>query len=429
MDLTSAKGQWRGGLAVAAVLLVTTALGAARPAFAGYASVVVDAATGEVLNEVNADQENYPASLTKMMTLYLTFDALQKGRLKWDQHLPVSSVASGKMPTKLGLETGDSVSVHDCVLGMIVLSANDAATVAGEALGGSEAGFARLMTAKAHELGMTSTTFKNAAGLPDEEQVTTARDLVKLAMALYQDFPDQYPLFSTREFSFRGRQINGHNHLMYRYAGMDGLKTGFTAASGFNLASSAVRDHHRLFAVVMGGQSGFARDNLMATLLDNAFAHQPTDPILVAQAAGQGKSMGRRLLAALSPIGRAEAATLDAAPPHLAPPPRLAAAPHERRGQVVPAVQTARWTVQIGAYGREGQAEQATREALHLATLHGKQPEILKPSKGEKVYRARVAGFGSEQQAREACKSLKKSGHACSVVPPAKFSLRLAASR
>jgi D-alanyl-D-alanine carboxypeptidase len=422
MDLTSATRRWRGGTAIAAVLLVTTALGAAHPAFAGYASVVVDAATGEVLNEVNADQENYPASLTKMMTLYLTFDALQKGRLKWDQRLPVSSVAAEKMPTKLGLEPGDSVSVHDCVLGMIVLSANDAATVAGEALGGSEAGFARLMTAKAHELGMTSTTFKNAAGLPDEEQVTTARDLVKLAMALYQDFPGQYPLFATREFSFRGRQINGHNHLMYRYPGMDGLKTGFTAASGFNLASSAVRDHHRLFAVVMGGQSGFARDNLMATLLDNAFAHQPTDPILVAEAAGHSRSSAaRELLAALSPVGRAEAATLDAAPAR--------SARHQRRGQIVPAVQTARWTVQIGAYGREGQAEQATREALHLASLHGRQPEILKPGKGEKVYRARLAGFGSEQQAREACKSLQKSGHACAVVPPAKFSVKLAAAR
>jgi D-alanyl-D-alanine carboxypeptidase len=403
------------------------AFSSTRPAFAGYASVVVDAGTGEVLNEVNADQENHPASLTKMMTLYLTFEALQKGRLKWDQHLPVSSWAAEKMPTKLGLAEGDSVSVHDCVLGMIVLSANDAATVASEALGGSETAFARLMTAKAHELGMTSTVFRNAAGLPDEEQVTTARDLVKLAMALYQDFPNQYALFSTREFSFRGRRIVGHNHLMYRYAGMDGLKTGFTSASGFNLASSAVRKDRRLFAVVMGGQSGFSRDNLMATLLDNAFAHQPTDPILVAQAAGQSKSMARRLLAALSPIGRAEAATLDAAPAHGE---RLArAAPADRHGHVVPAVQTGRWSIQIGAYAHAGQAEQATHNALHLASLRGKQPEIVSPHKGEKVYRARLLGFGTEKQAREACRTLQKSGHGCSPVPPAKFGVRVAAAR
>jgi D-alanyl-D-alanine carboxypeptidase len=421
MDLKSAFGQWRGGLAVAAILFATTALGT-NPAFAGYASVVVDAGTGEILNEVNADQENYPASLTKMMTLYLTFEALQKGHLKWDERLPVSSWAADKMPTKLGLKAGDSVSVHDCVLGMIVLSANDAATVVGETLAGSEPAFAQLMTAKAHELGMTSTVFRNAAGLPDDEQVTTARDLVKLAMALYQDFPSQYHFFSTREFEFRGRLITGHNHLMYRYAGMDGLKTGFTSASGFNLAASAVRDDRRLFAVVMGGRSGFARDNLMATLLDNGFAHESTDPVLVAEAAGEGSShTARRLLAALSPMGRAEAATLDAMPAR--------ASQHDRRGHIVQAVQTARWTVQIGAYAKAGQAEQATHDALHLASLRGKQPEIVGPSRGEKVFRARVAGFSSEKQAREACAALKKSGHACTLVAPGKFGVRLAAVR
>jgi len=416
----SAFGQWRGRLAVAAILLATTALGA-NPAFAGYASVVVDAGTGEVLNEVNADQENYPASLTKMMTLYLTFEALQKGHLKWDERLPVSSWASEKMPTKLDLKAGDTVSVHDCVLGMIVLSANDAATVVGEALGGSEPAFAQQMTAKAHELGMTSTVFRNAAGLPDEEQVTTARDLVKLAMALYQDFPNQYHLFSTRDFEFRGREITGHNHLMYRYAGMDGLKTGFTSASGFNLASSAVRNDHRLFAVVMGGRSGFARDNLMATLLDNGFAHEPTDPVLVAEAAGQNSHGARQLLASLSPIGRSEAATLQARPAR--------AERQDRRGGIVPAVQMARWAVQIGAYGRAVQAEQATREALHLASLRGKQAEIISPSRGEKVFRARLAGFTSEKQARDACAALKKSGHACTIVAPGKFGVRLAAVR
>ena len=416
MDLKSVLGRWRGGL-LAAGLLATTALGA-NPAFAGYASIVIDAGTGEVLNEVNADQENYPASLTKMMTLYLTFEALQKGHLKWDQQLPVSAWAASKMPTKLGLEDGETVSVHDCVLGMIVLSANDAATVVAEALGGSETGFARLMTAKAHELGMTSTNFRNAAGLPDEEQVTTARDLVKLAMALYQDFPNQYHYFSTREFTFDGRLIEGHNRLMYRYAGMDGLKTGFTSASGFNLAASAVRGDHRLFAVVMGGQSAYGRDNLMATLLDNGFAHEQTDPALVAEAAGQGsRGNSHSLLASLSPIDQADAETLDAAPVR------------SRHAHIIPAVQTARWTVQIGAYAHEGQAEQATHQALRLAALRGTQPQVVAPSKGEHIYRARFAGFGDEQQARDACKALKKSGQSCTVVPAAKFSVHLAGAR
>ena len=419
--MTHSIGRWRGGLAIALGLLATTALGS-HPAFAGYASVVVDAGTGEVLNEVNADQENHPASLTKMMTLYLTFEALQKGHLKWDQELPVSKWASEKSPTKLGLHPGSTVSVHDCVLGMVVLSANDAATVVGEALGGSETGFAKLMTAKAHELGMTSTVFINASGLPDDDQVTTARDLVKLAMALYQDFPDQYHYFSTREFSFRGRLIEGHNHLMYRYAGMDGLKTGYTSASGFNLASSAVRGNRRLFAVVMGGQSGGARDNLMATLLDNAFDHEETDPVLVAQAAGENRGGARSLLAALSPIGRADAATIEARPAHNLRQER-------QRGHIVPAVQAARWEVQLGAYGKHGQAEAATHDVQRINSLRGKQIEILNPSKGEKVYRARLAGFASEKQAREACAALKHSGHACSVVPPSRFGVKLAAAR
>jgi D-alanyl-D-alanine carboxypeptidase len=390
--------------------------------------MVIDAGTGEVLNEVNADQLNHPASLTKMMTLYLAFDALQKGQLKWDQPLPVSHWAAEKSPTKLGLEPGSTIAVHDCVLGMIVLSANDAATVMGEALGGSEQGFAKLMTAKAHELGMANTTFKNASGLPDEEQVTTARDLVKLASALYENFPQQYHYFSTRQFTFRGRVINGHNRLMYRYAGMDGLKTGFTSASGFNLASSAVRDDHRLFGVVMGGQSSGSRDRLMATLLDNGFAHRSTDPILVAQAAGQNTRAARRMLAsaehmmaALSPISKAEAATPDAAP--------LKTARSAGHGHVITAVQTAPWSVQIGAYSREAQADQAAHQAVHLASLRDKAPEVVKPSKGEGLYRARLAGFANEKQARDACKALHKSHHICVVVPPAKNGVRLASNR
>jgi D-alanyl-D-alanine carboxypeptidase/D-alanyl-D-alanine carboxypeptidase (penicillin-binding protein 5/6) len=355
-----------------------------------------------------------------MMTLYLAFDAMQKDHLRWDQRLPVSDWAADKMPTKLGLRAGDNVSVRDCVLGMIVLSANDAATVMGEALGGTETGFARLMTAKAHELGMTSTTFRNAAGLPDDEQMTTARDLVKLAMALYEKFPEQYHYFSTREFDFRGRTIYGHNHLMYRYPGMDGLKTGFTSASGFNLASSAVRGDHRLFGVVMGGESGGARDQLMATLLDDGFAHRATDPLLVAEAGGEQTSGAHRLvakavrvMAALSPIGRAEAAPIEHA---------SLRAPAPAHSHVVAAVQTERWSIQLGAYGRAAQAQQALRSA----PFKEKAAEVVKPSRGEHLFRARLAGFSSEQQAKDACALLHRSGHLCVIVPPEKGALRLA---
>jgi D-alanyl-D-alanine carboxypeptidase len=275
-------------------------------AHAGYAAIVIDPATGEVLSAVNADEQNYPASLTKMMTLYLTFQALQNGKLKIDQELPVSTWAASRAPTKLDLRAGQTVSVNDCILGMVTKSANDAATVVGESLGGgSESKFADMMNAQAALLGMSSSHFANANGLPDPDNKSTARDLAKLAMALYKDFPQYTHYFATKEFVFRGQLIRGHNNLMDRYPGMDGLKTGFTDASGFNLASTAVHDGQRLFAVVLGGRTARLRDNLMARLLDDGFDHRPTPDALVAQA-GMGGS-ARRVLAALSPIETADA--------------------------------------------------------------------------------------------------------------------------
>jgi D-alanyl-D-alanine carboxypeptidase/D-alanyl-D-alanine carboxypeptidase (penicillin-binding protein 5/6) len=395
--------------------------------------MVVDGSTGEVLNEVNADELNHPASLTKMMTLYMTFEAMQRGKINFDTRMPVSEFAAAKIPTHLGVPAGDTVSVKECILGMIVLSANDCAAIAGEYLaGGSETAFARMMTDKAHALGMTNTTFRNASGLPDDEQVTSARDLVKLAQHLHDDFPQYYRFFATREFLFRGRLIKGHNHLMYRYAGMDGLKTGFTSASGFNLASSAERDGHRLFAVVMGSTSGGVRDRLMATLLDNAFEHRPTDPMLVAEAGGTSAKTAKRLfagagtmLAALSPIPKAEAATLPPAPVH-ALRARTPKAP-AKTGGIVTAVSSERWAIQVGAFASHAQAEEATDRAIHLAGVHG-EPSILAPAGHEKhkIYRARLNGFASEHQAREACGALHKKGHLCVVVPPGKGSVKLA---
>lgn len=396
--------------------------------------MVIDSTTGEVLNEVNADELNHPASLTKMMTLYMTFEALQRGKVTLDTRMPVSEFAAAKMPTHLGVPAGDEVTVKECVLGMVVLSANDCAAIAGEYLaGGSETAFARMMTDKAHQLGMTNTTFRNASGLPDDEQVTSARDLVKLAQHLHDDFPQYYRFFSTREFIFRGRVIKGHNHLMYRYAGMDGLKTGFTSASGFNLASSAERDGHRLIGVVMGSTSGGVRDRLMATLLDNGFAHRQTDPMLVAEAGGQSARTAKRLfagagtvLAALSPIPKAEAAT--PAPTQAPASARILRAHDTKAGGIVTAVSAERWAVQVGAFSREGQAEEAADQAIRLAGLHGERASILAPEKHEKhkIYRARLNGFASEHQAREACGALHKKGRLCVVVPPGKASVKLA---
>ncbi|HJU26560.1 MAG TPA: D-alanyl-D-alanine carboxypeptidase family protein [Rhodanobacteraceae bacterium] len=260
--------------------------GFAGAAHAGYAAIVVDGSTGKVLQQVNADQRDYPASLTKMMTLYLTFEGLKSGRLRLDQQMPVSAWAAAKAPTKLGLLPGQTISVQDCILGMITKSANDAATVMAEGIGGSERHFSDMMDAQAALLGMTDTHFTNASGLPDPDNTSTAHDLVKLAMALYRDFPQYAHFFATQEFVFRGRIVRGHNNLMYRYPGMDGLKTGFTDASGYNLASTAVRNGHRLFAVVLGGRTAARRDNLMARLLDDCFSGEQTPPILVAEAAG-----------------------------------------------------------------------------------------------------------------------------------------------
>lgn len=283
----------------------------------GYGAIVIDATTGKVVESVNPDEQIPPASLTKMMTLYLTFQALQSGKLQIDQQMPVSSWAANKSPTKLGLRNGQTIAVQDCILGMVTKSANDAATVMAEGLGGSEAHFAEMMTAQARLLGMTDTYFNNASGLPDPGQLTSANDMVKLAMALYRDFPQDSHYFATKEFVFRGQLVRGHNHLMDRYPGMDGLKTGFTDASGFNLASTAVRDGHRLFGVVLGSRTAAGRDQLMARLLDDGFDNQQTPAVLVAQAAGVRESAAMKVLASLSPIATAQADTLPATRPPL----------------------------------------------------------------------------------------------------------------
>ncbi|SEJ45282.1 D-alanyl-D-alanine carboxypeptidase (penicillin-binding protein 5/6) [Frateuria terrea] len=297
-----------------ALLAITLLWLVASVAHAGQAAIVVDATTGRVLGQVNADEQNYPASLTKMMTLYLTFRELKAGRLTLEDNLPVSRWAADREPSKLGLRPGQTITVQDCILAMVTKSANDAATVAAESIGGTETGFADMMNAQAALLGMAGTHFDNASGLPDPRNVSTARDLLTLAMALYRDFPQYAHYFSTTQFTFEGRVVHGHNHLMDRYDGMDGLKTGYTAASGFNLASTAVRDGHRLFAVVLGGRTANKRDSLMASLLDAGFEQSEAAAALAA--AGQPPTgVAHRVLAALSPIASAEADPAPASAP------------------------------------------------------------------------------------------------------------------
>ncbi len=235
------------------------------------ASIVVDANTDTVISQQNADRLLHPASMSKLMTLYLTFEALEAGRITLQRMLPVSQHAESMSPTKLGLIAGQRISVEDAILSLITQSANDAAVVLAEGLGGSEDRFGQLMTRKAHQLGMVNTNFRNSNGLPDPAQISTARDMAILCRALIRHFPQYYHYFSVREFTYNGNVYANHNHLMSRYEGMDGLKTGLTNASGFNLAASAVRGGRRLIGVVFGGTSAVQRDDYMAAMLDQGF--------------------------------------------------------------------------------------------------------------------------------------------------------------
>lgn len=234
-------------------------------------SLVIDAKTGKILHARNVKKRIYPASLTKVMTLYMLFDALESGRVKPDQKLFISNYATKVVPLKLNLKAGDHITAKDAALGMIVHSANDAAKVVAENLGGSEARFARLMTVKARQLGMKDTIFKNASGLHDAKQFSTATDLAKLTLAIKRDFPRYYPLFASNSFDFKGRTIKGHNKVSATYAGAEGLKTGYTFRSGYNLITTATRGNKSFVAVVIGSPRAVHRDEKMMSLLDQHF--------------------------------------------------------------------------------------------------------------------------------------------------------------
>lgn len=253
-----------------------------------HAAIVIDANTGKTLFAESADAKRFPASLTKMMTLYMVFEAMQAGRINKNTKIPFSKYAASRPPTKIGVPAGQTISVEDAIMALITRSANDASAAIGEYLGGSEPRFAQMMTAKARRLGMRSTTFRNASGLPNPNQQTTARDMAILGIALRQHYPQYYHYFGRSSFQFRGRTINGHNRLLGRIEGVDGIKTGYVNASGYNLVSSVNRDGRRIVAVVMGGRTGAARDATMTRLIQ---AHLPkavpsrrgTDALLMAR--------------------------------------------------------------------------------------------------------------------------------------------------
>ncbi len=264
------------GLGCLAALLASGPLAPAHADTGRYAAMAIDANTGAVLHNQAGDAERYPASLTKMMTLYMTFELIELGRLDYTTKIKMTEEAAAASPSKLGLKPGEEITVINAIKALVTKSANDVAIALAQHIGGTEGNFARLMTRKARQLGMKSTTFKNASGLPNDQQVTTARDMLTLALRLQDEFPTHYKLFATRTFTYAGKTYRNHNALLTRYRGTDGIKTGYTRASGFNLVTSVHRGGKHVVAAVFGGKTSRIRNARMRSLLDKALKKAST---------------------------------------------------------------------------------------------------------------------------------------------------------
>ena len=419
------------------------------PAQARYSAIVIDADSGEVLFSRRADQRRYPASLTKMMTLYQVFTALENGKLKLKQKLKVSRRAAGQTPSKIGLKRGSRISVEKAIIAVAVKSANDAATVLSEAMGESEFEFALRMTETARGLGMKSTRFQNASGLPNRRQRSTARDMALLSKALIERFPQYYHYFSIRSFKWGKRTFRSHNRLLDNYKGMDGLKTGYIRASGFNIATSATKNKRRLIAVLLGGRTAKSRDNKVAWLMNTSFKRARTleehkgkkaRPLLIAQnqlknkSSDKGRRSGEQIAkrgkpAKAIPLPRIKPGTMTARnkQPKEEPLATLLAntikaliAPKEANATPAPEDGKSWWGIQVGAYKRYASAQ----KRLHKATtalpdvlMHARPSIDLVPIKGGEVYRARLLGL-RKNDAASACKILKRKAISCVAISP-----------
>ena len=417
-----------------------------------YAAMVVDGNSGRVLYANQEHALRHPASVTKVMTLYLLFEQLEKGRFSLDDEIEISSHAASMSPSKLGLRPGSTISVEDAIKAIVTKSANDIAAAVGEAVGGSEARFAQMMTAKAQSLGMSRTFYANASGLPDTRQVTTAHDLILLGRSIQERFPRYYAYFSTHQFTFRGQTMGNHNHLLGQVEGMDGIKTGYTNASGFNLLTSVKRGNRRIFSVVLGGKSAAGRDRIMANLIEEHLdSASPNKATMVAQAESASESKPAPTVAALVekpkpavianpsrpaedrtasiPAGKvSDGSTRQAAASQVTPggapkavaPAAKARAPEKQATLVAkaeparPAAANSGTMIQVGATDAAGKANDLLAKARSKApALSGATPFTEKVKKGsETIYRARFAGL-SESKAEAACKSLKRSGLSC----------------
>ena len=362
----------------ACVVLLSIAV--ATPAIAKYASFVMDAKTGRVLHSVNADTRNYPASLTKMMTLFMLFEAIEQKKVSLNTKMRVSRRATWQPPSRLGLKAGSSIRVEDAIYALVTKSANDVATVVGEALAGSEWEFAKQMTRRAKQIGMNRTSFRNASGLPNRGQLSTARDMAKLGDELWKRFPQYYHYFKTQKWTYKGRTYGNHNKLMKKYDGMDGIKTGYIRASGFNLVTSVNRGGHRLIGVVFGGKTANKRNAIMARILDKSFTS--IDPKMVASYKKKTKAKKKRKTYAIASKRRSTA-----------------------------------WGVQVGAYNTIKKARVQAKAAIKRAPsyLTGARTKVVPLKNGRKsVYRARVVGI-EKREAYRACKALKRMKQPCMV--------------
>ena len=422
-----------------------------------YASIVIDADTGQIISARHADKILHPASLTKIMTLLLTFEALEDGRLTLKSRVPISRHAASMVPSKIGLSPGSSISVKDAILALVTKSANDVAVALGEAIGGTESQFAYRMTQKAREIGMRNTRFKNASGLHHPSQISTARDMAKLARYVIRAYPNYYGYFATSSFRYRGHTYSNHNRLMRTYKGMDGLKTGYINASGFNLVSSAVRDNRRLIGVVFGGRTSRSRNAHMEALLNAGFGKIRTVRIANHKPAPTPtpKPSPEVMLAALTPqasmalLGTVRDITSIIGQGDTDPEISkryetglLAATLHTKQDRSMDGIGvfdydaltaekafyganslntaplTTGWSVQVGAFNSRLASDRAIQTAqakLPVSHLRGISPRIVpgKTKDQRTVFRARLSGY-SEQAARETCQMIEN----CIVISP-----------
>ncbi len=339
------------------------------------AAIVVDFDTKEVLFEKNADTRNYPASLTKIMTLYIVFDYIKNGKLNYDDKMFVSATAASRSPSKLYLEQGSSIQVKDAINALIIKSANDVATVVSEKISGSEREFAKLMTKYARDLGMSNTTFKNASGLPNRAQLTTARDIYKLSYALITNFPEEYKLFSQTTFKWKDKVYKSHNKLMLKYNGADGIKTGYIKASGFQLAFSAVRNDKRLIGIYFGGDTGKQRNDRLKFYMDSAFNKLNIQNSSVKKVAVVEENNNQNALI------------------------------------------KNKYSIVVGTFKYRKNAESQIRliKNKYPKTTKNKEPKVVFiENSGKKLYESRFMNF-NKKDAYEACKRLAKYGRDCFV--------------